>query len=62
MPMFQSELRWPRRGFSGVLTQSHRVSEEGWTDHGVKTDKTWVDNRLPLELNKPEVRRTGRST
>jgi hypothetical protein len=57
LPMFQSELRWPRRGFSGALTQSQRVGEEAWTDHGVKTDNTWVDNRPPLEPDKPEVRR-----
>lgn len=57
LPMFQAELRWPRRSFSGVLVQSQRDGETAWTDHGVKTDNAFVDTRLPLEANKPELRR-----
>jgi hypothetical protein len=43
LPMFQAELRWPRRSFSGVLVQSQRDGENTWTDHGVKTDNAFVD-------------------
>ncbi len=57
LPMFQAELRWPRRSFSGVLVQSQRDGETAWTDHGVKTDNAFVDTRQPLEANKPELRR-----
>ena len=57
LPMFQAELRWPRRSYSGVLVQSQRDGENAWTDHGVKTDNTFVDTRTPADANKPEVRR-----
>jgi hypothetical protein len=57
LPLFQAELRWPRRGYSGVLVQSQRDGETDWTDHGVKTDNVFVDARPPAETNKPELRR-----
>ncbi len=57
LPMFQAELRWPRRSFSGVLVQSQRDGESAWTDHGVKTDNAFVDAREPVQANRPEVRR-----
>ena len=62
LPMFQAELRWPRRSFSGVLVQSQRDGETAWTDHGVKTDNAFVDTCVPLEANKPELRCYRRST
>ena len=57
LPMFQSELQWPRLSFSGALTRSQRDGEAGWTDHGIKTSNTFVDDRPLAEANKPEVRR-----
>lgn len=57
LPMFQAELRWPRKSFSGVLVQSQRDGESDWTEHGVKTDNAFVDARPPTEVGKPEVRR-----
>lgn len=56
LPMFQSELRWARRSFPGVLLQGAREGEAGWTDLGVKTGSAHVDARPPLVANKPEVR------
>ena len=57
LPMFQAELQWPRLSFSGALTRSQRDGESGWTDHGIKTGNTFVDERPPAEPGKPEVRR-----
>lgn len=54
LPMFQSEVRWVRKGFSGVLVQSERNGES--TDLGVKTGTKFVDDRPPVEPGKPEVR------
>jgi hypothetical protein len=57
LTMFQAELRWKRGSFSGVLVQSQRDGEESWTDLGVKTGTTFVDERAPQQPNRPEVRR-----
>ena len=57
LPMFQSELQWPRLSFSGAFTRSQRDGETGWTDHGIKTGNTFVDDRPLAEAGKPEVRR-----
>jgi hypothetical protein len=56
LPMFGADLRWPRRSFSGVILESLRDGENGWTNLGVKTGSVFVDNRPPLVPNKPEVR------
>jgi hypothetical protein len=42
--------------FPGVLVQSQRGGESTWTDLGVKTGKAFVDERSPVEPDKPEVR------
>ena len=57
LPMFKSELKWPRLGFSGARTRSQRDGEPDWTDHGIKTGTTFVDDRPPTEPGKPELRR-----
>lgn len=55
LPMFQSEVRWVRKNFSGVFVQCERSGETA--DLGVKTGTKFVDDRPPLEPGKPEVRK-----
>jgi hypothetical protein len=55
--MFKSELKWPRLDFSGARTRSQRDGEADWTDHGIKTGTSFVDDRPPAVPGKPELRR-----
>ena len=57
LPMFKSELKWPRLNFSGVLTRSLRAGDPDWTEHGINTGTKFVDDRPLAAPGKPEVRR-----
>ena len=56
LPMFQTQVRWNKQIFPGMLVQSQRASENAWTDLRMKTSKAFVDERTPLDPGKPEVR------
>lgn len=56
LPMFKSKLNWTNRGFTAVRTRCRVDGEATWTDLGLATGSSVVDERPPQEPGKPEVR------
>ena len=56
MPLFKAKLKWKNRGFTAVRTRSRLDGDTAWTDLGLATGSTVVDERPPREAGKPEVR------
>lgn len=56
-PGSQVLLKWKKGGFDGVIIESQRGTETGWTQIGVDTSSPYLDSRPPLVVGQPEVRK-----
>lgn len=50
-------LNWVKGSATGVLIESQRNNETDWTLIGTDTNSPFVDNRAPLVVGAPEIRR-----
>ena len=57
LPGSQIQLDWVKAGFTGVVVESQRGAETGWTLLGTDFFAPYVDNRAPLVAGQPEVRK-----
>lgn len=57
LPGSQVQIEWVKAGFTGVVVESQRGAETGWTLLGTDFIAPYVDNRAPLVAGQPEVRK-----
>jgi hypothetical protein len=52
----QVQIDFSKGGFDGVIVESRRAGEQGWTGLGTDSYSPFVDTRPPLEAGRAEVR------
>lgn len=57
LPNSQVETTWTKAGFTGVIVESQRGTETGWTVLAQDFYSPYVDTRPPLVSGAPEVRK-----
>ena len=57
LPGSDVQLKWVKRGFTGVIIESQRATETIWTQIGMDTSSPYLDSRDPLAVGVPELRR-----
>lgn len=57
MPNSQVQINWVKAGFTGVIVESQRGTETGWTVLAQDFNSPYVDARAPLVAGQAEVRK-----
>ena len=57
LPGSHVQIKWVKKGFTGVIIESQRATETIWTSIGMDTSSPYLDSRDPLVVGVPELRR-----